>query len=219
MKTISKVVSVLSLSILLAGCSSVKVTDSWKDVKTSQIENKNIMVLTESESTIIRTTFERDIVEQLSKKGYKSLESYKMFPVIKSDKTLTDEQLRVFKEELTSSGIDVVIMTVLKDVNEYTQTLTQAGTIYYQNTYPTLYFNSRHGGFYRSYKTIYVNVEPKTTTSYTSKDYVLETLVYDLTQQENNQLSSVITTVIDNPKDLEKTSEDFSKKLIKELIK
>ncbi|OUS00449.1 hypothetical protein A9Q86_10785 [Flavobacteriales bacterium 33_180_T64] len=217
MKTISKVIGLLALSILLTGCSSVKVTDSWKDIKTSQIGNKNIMVLTESESNMIRTTFEKDIVEQLSNKGYNSFESHKMFPVINFNDMRTNEQLKLFKDELRSSGVDIVLKTVLKDTNEYTKTITNESTIYYQNMYPAYYFNRYYRGFHRHYKTVYIDVEPKTTT-FTSKDYVLETIVYDLSQPESIQLS-IIITVIDNPKDLEKTSKDFSKKLTKELIK
>ncbi|WP_298900243.1 hypothetical protein [uncultured Psychroserpens sp.] len=218
MKTFKITLSIITLSILLVGCSSVKVTDSWKDVRTSNIENKNILIVTESNNQVIRTTFEKDIVEQLSKKGYKSLESFKMFPFLNSNDTLTDEQLRDIKKELSNSGINIVVKTVLKDINEYSKTYTEGGTVYYQNTYPTYYFDGYHRRLYRSYRTIYLNVEPETTTTYTSKEYILETSIYDLTQPEHQQLSSVITSVVDNPKDIEKTSKDFSKKLVKELI-
>ena len=218
MKTFKITLSIITLSILLVGCSSVKVTDSWKDVRTPTIENKNILIVTESNNQVIRTTFEKDIVKQLSEKGYKSVESFKLFPIMNLQDTLTKEELKDIKKELSSSGINIVVKTILKDINEYSKTYTEGGTVYYQNTYPTYYFDGYHRRFYRSYRTIYMNVEPQTTTTYTSKEYVLETLIYDLTQPEHKQLSSVITSIVDNPKDIKKTSKDFSKKLVNEII-
>lgn len=222
MKTFSKIIGIVILSTVFVSCSSVKVTDSWKDIKSFQLNDKSILVLNKTKDNTVRTHFETDIVEQLSKQGYKSIESYKMFPVINTENKLTNEQLNTFKKELTDIGIDIVVMTVLKSVDEYTETSTSGG-VYYVNTHPRIYhrgyYRSHYRGFYRYYNTVQIDLEPVTTTTKVGKKYVLETLIYDLSQPKNYQLMSVITSVIDNPESMGTTSQDFSKKMVNELVK
>lgn len=219
MKSLKNIFKLSLIVVLLTSCSSVKVTDSWKDVKTSDIKDKNIMVVTQTSDEQIRRHFENDLVEELNKEGYNSKESYSMFIKSKTEEPLSDEELEQVKQDLKEKDIDVVIMTVLKDVNEYTKTETTGGTVYSINTFPTFYIGRYGRGFYRSYNTIYLNSEPTTTTVYNGKTYILETLVYDLSLPDTNQLLSVTTTVLDNPDNVKHTSKDFSKQIVKELIK
>lgn len=219
MKSFKNIFGISLLVVLLTGCSSVKVTDSWKDVKSSNIKDKNIMVVTQTSDEQIRRHFENDLVNELNKKGYNSTESFTMFKKSKTDKPLTKEETELIKQDLKEKDIDVVLMTVLKDVNEYTKTETTGGTVYSINTYPTFYIGRYGRGFYRSYNTVYLDSQPTTTTVYNGKTYILETLVYDLSLPETDQLLSVTTTVLDNPDNIEHTSKDFSKQIVKELIK
>ncbi|MBO6607938.1 hypothetical protein [Psychroserpens sp.] len=218
MKSIKDIVGISIITLLLTGCSSVKVTDSWKDVKTTDIKDKTIMVVTQTSDKHIRRQFESDLVDELNKEGYSSKESYSILSTGKSEEPLSKEELERVKQNLKEKNIDVVIMTVLKDVNEYTKTETTGGTVYSINTHPTFYLGRYGRGFYRSYNTIYLNSEPTTTTVYNGKTYILETLVYDLSLPDTNQLLSVTTTVLDNPDNIEHTSKDFSKQIVKELI-
>ena len=64
-----------------------------------------------------------------------------------------------------------------------------------------------------------MNSDPIETVTTVNKKYILETVTYDLSLPEENQLVSVITTVVDNPESLNTTSKDFSKKLVKELVR
>jgi hypothetical protein len=66
---------------------------------------------------------------------------------------------------------------------------------------------------------VYIDSGPTSSTSSKGKKYVLETVMYDLTMLDQNQLTSVITSVIDNPESIGTTSKDFSKKMVKELVK
>ena len=66
MKYLGLVLTVLTL----VGCSStVKVSDTWKDVKLTDVKDKKVMVISKTEDIIVREQMERDIVEGLKNEG------------------------------------------------------------------------------------------------------------------------------------------------------
>ncbi|WP_412986653.1 hypothetical protein [Pontimicrobium sp. IMCC45349] len=220
MRKLKNIIGVLTFGVLMFSCSSVvEVTDSWKDVKTTSLKDKNIMVMSKTDNEVVRQQFEIDMVESLKEKDITSIESYKIFPIIKLDEELTNEELDNVKKELIENNIDVVMLTVIKDIEEYTKTTTTGSSGYYVSSSPVYYRRGFYRGFYRHYNTIYIDHEPTSTITEKGKKYVLETLVYDLTLPEDNQLLSVVTSVLDNPQTLGTTSQDLSKKIVKELIR
>lgn len=116
-------------------------------------------------------------------------------------------------------GFDGIVLNVIKDYEETTKTYSDGG--YYAGAtipfYPN-YYNGFYSYYYNpySYFTFGTYVD-RTTTSYTYKTYVLETVVYDLNQKDGNQLVAVVTSKIDNPKDVYKNAEEFAKKIVKSL--
>jgi hypothetical protein len=218
MKKVIKTLGILTLTLAFSSCSTVKVANTWKDVKTSSINEKNVLVINKTDNDIARIQFETDMVNNLISNGIKATESFKVFPEINGSEKLNEEQLECIKEDLKSNGVDVVLLTVLKETQDYEKTTTTGGS-YYMITHPVYYGRGYHRGIYRYYNTFYVNSEPITSVTSNGKKYILETITYDLTQPKDKQLLSVITTEIDNPETLETTSKDFSKKVIKELVK
>lgn len=218
MKTINKFIGIVIVSILFYSCSSVKVADSWKDIKTSDIKNKNVLVVTKTNNETIRVKFEMDMVSVLNDKGYKSIQSFVKFPEMKPAINIEEGQVKEMVNKLKNSGIDVVIMTVLKDVKEYTKTVT-SGSSYQVISYPVYYRRGYYRGFYRHYGIVYLESDPMAEVTSIGKKYILETVVYDLTQPKDKELISVITTEIDNPESIEVVSTDFAKKIAKELSK
>lgn len=217
MKTISKILGIITIGIFVTSCSSVKVADSWKDVKTAEIKDKKILVLSKTNNQVNRVQFEKDLTQSLQKKGYNASESFTIFPEIKTNEKVVDsEEVEKAVKKLKENGIEVVIMTVLREVKHYS-TVTTSGPAYYVTPYPMYY----RRGFYRYYRTVYIAPYSYPTTETISKGqkYILETLTYDLTQPESNQLVSVITTEVDNPETLSVISEDFAKKVVKVLSK
>lgn len=219
MKKTIKMLGILTFVLVLFNCSTVQVANSWKDVKTSNIKDKNVLVISKTDNDVARIQFESDLVKNLNDNQIKATESFKIFPNINLSEELDENELKEIKESLKSDGFDVILLTVIKNVQDYTKTTTTGGSSYYINTYPLYYGRGYHRGFYRYYGTYYVNSEPITSITSTGKKYIVETITYDLTQPEDSQLLSVITTEIDNPETLGVTSKDFSKKVIKELIK
>ncbi|WP_353780008.1 hypothetical protein [Winogradskyella sp. 3972H.M.0a.05] len=218
MKSISKILGTLSLVTFVFSCSSVKVTDSWKDTETIDIKDKVVMVVSRTQDDVVRKQFESDIVHNLEKNNITSIESHKLFPLINEKKELSDKELKSLKKELKEQDIEIVVMTSVKDVQSFERTVTQT-TDYNVYTYPVVYRRGYRRGFVGYYNSIYVNSDPVSTVTSTGKKYILETVTYDLTLPEEEQLTSVITSVIDNPESVGTTSKDFSKKLVKELVK
>ena len=210
---------VLSTTFLITGCSSVKISDTWNDIDAEQLTGKNILVISKTEKPSIRKRFEKDLTQMLNCKNLKATESYKKFPDLNSIKEGTPKQLKEVGKSIKDSGYDIVVLSVLKDVEEYSTTSTSS-TTYAINTYPVYYSRrGNHRSFYRGFNTVYVNGGPYETITTTNKKYILETMVYDLTKEEDEQLMSIVTTTIDNPETLSTTSKDFSKRITKELTK
>lgn len=213
MKTICKTLGIVTVSILMYSCSSVKVADSWKDVQTSEIKEKKVLVVNKTDNKTAQIRFEKDMVNALGNNGYNAIESFVKFPEDKHISTLDKEEII---DILKCEGIDVVIITTVQDVKEY-KTTTVSTPTYYVSSYPTYYRRGYYRGFHRSYHTVYVDSNPISETSY-GKKYILQTAIYDLTQPESEELLSVIITEIDNPETLGTTSKDFAKKVTKEIF-
>jgi hypothetical protein len=54
---------------------------------------------------------------------------------------------------------------------------------------------------------------PETTTTSTSRLYILETTVYDLKKSVENQLVAVVTSQLDNPTAATTAAEEYVKKI------
>ncbi len=215
MKTIYKLLGIGIVLILLSSCSSVKITDSWRNLEVPDIKGEKVMVVSKTDDEVARIQFEKDLVQHLSKNGYQSIASHIMFPKSSPTKELSESEIIEIKEKLKNNGVDVVIVTVLKDCEEYTKTTTRNNSYY--SVYPSYYGLGYYRGFYRYYGTVYIESDPVTMITTEAKKYTLETVVFDLTQPEEKQLLSVITTEIDDPQTLVGVSIDFSKRVVKEL--
>jgi len=207
------------LGITLFSCSTVKVSDTWKDIDSTDVKNKNVLVISSAEKRSVRERFEKDLVDELNNKGYNATESFAKYPDLKPVEESDAAALKKLGNSLVTDGYEVVVLTVLRDIEEYTKTVTSS-TSYTVNTFPV--YHHRRGyyrSFYRGFGTIYGVGAPYETTTSTNKKYILETLVYDLTLPENEQLLTIITSEVDNPETLGTTSNDFSKQMVKAMGK
>ncbi len=217
MKTISKILGILTLIVMVTSCSTVRVVGSWNNSKELNLNDKRIMVISKTDDHVVRSQFESDLVNNLREHGLNSMESLTVFPRIDTEDKLSENEVQEIVEDLKTKGVDIIILNSLKDTQEYSRTETTGGgysTIWYPS-----YFRGSNGTFYRYYSSIYVQSEPESTITYSGKKYILETVIYDLTKDDNEQLISVITTEIDNPKSLGTISKDFSKRIVNELLK
>ena len=214
MKKSFKYIGILTVVLLFtASCSTVKVTDTWKDTNAMDFKSQKMLVVSVSDNDTSRMRFEKDMVQSLNESGYNSEESFSTFPEISPSKKVQGAELEALKDKMRSDGVELVIVNIVSDIQNYTTTTSDSSGY---NTMP--YYGHRyHRGFYGYYGGMSVGTETYTTKEKTK--YILETILYDLSKPEEKQLQAIITSEIDNPQTLGTTSKDFSKKIIKELNK
>ena len=208
----------LTVILVLNACSSVKVRDSWKADHVNTIKDKNIIVIARTDKQQARIAFENEIVNQLREKGMKATASFTKFPKLNPDQKITEEKSKKIKTMLKDEGFNGVVLTVIKDVQDVSKTITDGG--YYAGGTYYGYYPRYYGGFYgyyhnpMSYSTL-GNYVPATSTTYTATNYVLETVVYNLDETGENQLVAVVTSKIEEPQNASKTAKQYVKAITK----
>lgn len=221
MKKVFNLLALFLVLIFVSSCSGVKVLDSWKSDNLADIRDNNILVIARTENKQARIALEQQISESLRAKGIKATESFRELPDFNHDnKELTDEQKKNFENFLTNEGYNGVILTVLKDMRETTETY-QDGGYYAGATYMPAY-GGYYGGYYGGFNSYYYHpmsystygsYVPSSTTTYTTKTYILETVIYDLTKDPKSQLAAVVTTQIEDPQDMTKNAAEYTEKV------
>lgn len=210
------------LVLLLSACSSVKVLNSWKGDNANTIKDKNILVIARTDNTSARIAFENEIVDQLTEKGMKATASFTKFPKLNPDEKISEEKAMAMKSMLKDAGFNGVVLTVIKDKQELSKTVTDGG--YYAGGNYYGYYPRYYGGFYgyynnsMSYSTLGNYVEP-TSTTYTSKNYVLETVIYNLDESEEEQLVAVVASKLEDPENPAKAAKQYVQAITKSLKK
>lgn len=221
-KTFKLILTTLLLTFFF-GCSGVKVLDAWKSDTVSEMRDNNILVIARTANNQARIAFESEITKQLAASGFKATPSYSVFPAnLNPEKELTEEQRTNFSAFLKNEGYDGIVLTVVKDYQESTRTTTDGG--YYAGGTYSAYYPMYYGGFYGYYHHPYSystfgSYVPSTTTTSTVKTFILESVAYDLTQADGKQLAAVVTTKIEDPKDVTKNAQEYTKKITEALQK
>jgi hypothetical protein len=211
-----------SLVIFLNSCSSVKVLNSWKDANINDVKEHNILVIARTNNVPARIAFENEIVKELAARGISATASFEKFPKLKPNREITEETEKEIKSIIMDNGFQGVILTVVKEEQELTKTVTDggyyAGSTYY-GFYPR-YYNGFYGYYSHpmAYSTYGNYVEP-TTTTYTAKNYILETVIYNLEKPEDKQLVGVVTSKLEEPENAATSAKQYVKAIAKSFDK
>lgn len=208
------------MMLVLVSCSNIKVLASWKGENVNDIRDNKILVIARTNDNQARIAFESEIANKLKESGMNATTSFSVLPTkVKIGKGITGEQKVAFRNFLSSEGYDGIVLSVIKDEEETTKTYSDGG--YYAGAtvpfYPGFY-NGFYSYYYHpmAYTSFGTYVEP-TSSTYTYKTYVLETVAYDLNQEEAKQLVAVVTSKIENPQDISRNAEEYTKKIVKAL--
>lgn len=217
MKKLKYIMSLLMLMLILVSCSGVKVVNAWKNENGASMKDRNILVIARTQNKQARIAFEEEIANQLRSTGHKATESFKKFPKLNPDEQMTAERQEMIRTILDSEGYNGVVLTVIKDIQE-SQVTTSSGGYYSGGSYGG-YYPSYYGGFYGYYNhpmsySTYGNYMDATTTTYTSTTYILETVVYNLDEEEGNELFAVVTSQIEDPSNVTRTAEAYVQKVV-----
>lgn len=204
MKKTSLLILVLAV-LCLYSCSSFKIIKSWKAETTGSMQNKKILVIGRSADKDVRIAYENALTKKFVTAGYNAISSYSQFPDFNPVAKITEEQKQQIRSILEKNGYNGVVLTALKDYQERSR---EVGAEKYETTvfYGGATYPDAYGGFYNyfylpgTYSSDQVSLKTEGTTI-TSKLYILETVVYDLTLEEGKQLVAWVTASIENPDD------------------
>ncbi len=225
MKIVSKIIGVFVVLATLASCSTVNVTDAWKDSRIQNIDGGKVLIMFRSKDDVARQRFEKDMAAQLKKKGtkFEVVPSYVNFPDAYPDEKHSPNEIRQIRERIKKKGIDIAVITTVKSINEsvITSVNMDPGAYYGYGGYGGYgYYSGRYRrGYYHGINMSYVGSMNSTAITTTEKEFVVETVLYDLSLPEGEQLLAVVTSLVDNPKSLVTTSDDFAKAVVKQLFK
>lgn len=223
MKNLRSIGLLLLTVFLLQSCGSVSVINAWKadQERVDKFKEKNVLVIARTNNNNARIAFETAFADGMRKRGIRATESFTKFPTIHPEREMTEERMAKIRSILDSEGYDAIVLTGIKDKTETVETTTNgvyAGTAY---TYPGYY-----RGFYRYYRTPYAvgpyyqnfgGYIPLSETSRTRIDYVVETVAFNLDADQDDQLVAVVTSKIIDPKDADKTAQEYVQQLAKHL--
>lgn len=218
MKSNMKIVLLISAVALLVGCGpSIRVTDAWKSDDVKDAKNETFLVIVRTDSRSSRQILENNIAEQLRAEGVDAIESYTKYPTIQVNKKVSEEEINEVVATITNDGYEIVVLTVLRDVTS--ELVTEQSGGYYTGGYGGGYggYYGGFGGYYGRYYSPYGMggmYVPATETTYTQDVYKLETVVYDLRKDSNNQLIAVVGVDITDPVSTSQIAEDYAKKVV-----
>jgi len=212
----------LLILVTAVSCSTVKVMDSWKGDNIASLKGKKMLIIARTDNKQARIAFEEEFAARLRKKGLNVEESFSSLPELNPDEKPKPGNEDAIKNLIQNNGFDGVLVTVVKDMRKATL-VEKDGGFYAGGTVPN-YYPMYYGGFYGYYNypmsySTYGNYVPSTTVTETQKTYILETVVYNLSEPEGKQLVSVVTSKIEDPSILSLTASDYAKAVLKAIAK
>lgn len=224
MGTKLKLLIIVISAFIVQSCSSIKVLDAWRgdEANIEKFKEKNVLVIARTANDHARIAFEEAITLQLKAKGIKATESFKKFPKIYPNLEMSEERVAMVTSMLGSEGFTGIVITVIKDEQQTTETTSNG--IYIGASYGG--YPGYYGGFYDYYSRPYAygsyyssfgGYIPTSTSTRTYSDYVLETVFYNLDEPSENQFVAIVTSTINDPKEAYKTAEKYVDKIMKSL--
>ena len=201
-----KIIGMLVLIFLAAGCTTSRITSTWKAENVVAKDYKKVMVLgliREADRTI-QENMENHLVDDLKDLGYNAVSALKEYGPKAFDKMDEDEALA----KLKASGIDAVITIVLLD-KEKERTYVPGRLIYS----PYGYYYGRFWGYYGTiYRRIY---EPGYYV--TDTRYFWESNLYDLS--DHQQLVYSVQTQSFAPANSDALGHEYGELIVKCMVK
>lgn len=199
------ITAALALALLGAGCSTTKITSSWKAENAEPKEYKKIMVLglIREADRSIQENMENHFVNDLKELGYNAVSSLREYGPRAFDNL--DENAAV--DKLKNSGIDAVVTIVLLDKEK--ERYYQPGSVRYS---PYVVYHNR---FWRYRTVLYQRIyEP----GYyiTNTRYFWESNLYDMHTQK--LVYSVQTQSFD-PSDSESLGHEYGQLILNNMLK
>ncbi len=188
--------------ILISGCSSVRVVDSWKNETLLFFKPQKLLVLGVTQNLTARKIFEESLKEEFVSRNINAYESTKIFDESFTDSKKTEEEVNKMIKDLSEKGFDAVIITAVKGVDERRS--------YDRGYYTVGYSWTRFGGYYYRFQDVYYN--PGYYDDY--KVYHVETSIYNINEDDNKSLVWVGALDIVDPQGITTTVNEYVNAII-----
>ena len=197
-----------AMTFLLSGCSGSYLTNATNVSKQKKSYDK-ILVVSRAKDQTARIKFENQVVNDLAANGVLAKSSIEVIRMEDLSKEVSEERISDLRRKLLSEGYDGVIITNLINTEQYTDVT--PGTIQTEY-YPVRY--GRFGRYYRAYPVTYW--EPDRIE--TGVVYTLESCLYDISVEREDNLQWVGRFRVKNPSDLLGAIEKYSGELTTVLL-
>ena len=199
----------LLLSVLfITGCKTTYLEQSTNVSNEKRSYNK-ILVVSRTKDISARVNGERQVANDLLKRGVNAESSIDLIKTESFDKELTEKELDDLVSNLIEQGFEGVLITNLVDTSEYTDVI--------PGTARTAYVPVRYGRFGRYY-TAYPATYWEPDRIETGVIYTVESCLYDITDRDEDNLQWVGRFKVKDPTNLTKVIEKYSTELADELI-
>jgi hypothetical protein len=206
-KFVRTVLGVAVLYIIIACSSSTRITGVWRNNSTSkEINYKSYAILVLTENVVTRSVVEKHMAEALEKYGKSVMRSVDIIPPSYRDQQLRKEDLM---DTLRSKGIEAIVTIAI--LKEHSETRHRTAEIEYKPMVKFGWYGSFWGYYSHWYPRVFV------------QDYVIEGNVYyteiNVYDTDSESLIWSAQSETYNYFDLESASEEFSKVVVKEMVK
>jgi hypothetical protein len=176
LNVITRLLGVLSVLVILTGCSSTSLVGSWKDPRFQGPPIRKVLVIGVSEDGNARRIFEDEFVTQLGARGVDAVASYTLIP---QDGKVPEATVA---KAVRESGAEAILMTrVVKSATETTvipgRTQTTVSPVL---GHPTS--RDFHPNIYGHYSSAWTTFTPPTVTQF--KVWTLETDLWPVSQEQ-----------------------------------
>lgn len=194
-------------AFVFTGCKTTYMTNSTNVSNQKKKYDKILVVYREGDMTG-RIALENQIVRDLAAQGISAVSSIQTIKTDSFEKELSEAELDQLVSSLLSAGYSGVLVTNLLDKSQYTQVT--PGAVY--GGYGGMYggFGSYYGMYPMTYR------EPDRVT--TGIEYILESVLFDISDNDGENLQWVGRFSVKNPSDIQKTVAKYSEELITELM-
>jgi len=197
----------LLIALMVFGCSSTRMVDSWKNDDYFNYKPKKILVVGITDNLTARMIFEERLAKELVDRNLNAVKSYDEFELTFISSKQTKEDIDKEVGKLLKSGFDTVLISAVKGVDEKTK--------YSGDRIARDYYWRRFGRYYFLYQDVYFiegyydqyNV------------YHIEASLYDLQTNKDKSLVWVASFDIVDPINISSTIDDYVEAIIKSLEK
>ncbi|NHF57724.1 hypothetical protein FK220_000120 [Flavobacteriaceae bacterium TP-CH-4] len=192
----------LVLLLVLLGCSSVSLVENWKNPDIAEFDANKVLVIGMTQSASARLDFENKLKKEFLKRGVKAERSIDLFEDEFTNTWRSEEELRTFETWLLDQNFDAILLT--KVVGSETKQAFRKSILDLDEYY------GRFRDDYIRHQEIYYDE------NYYEEFqvYHAETSLYCICEGEERSLIWRGAIDITDPKDVEKTVNDYVKLVV-----